>query len=1420
MSSLVGSAEGRIIIDIQEAMSNIDLLEGRVRGMDGLGGGALSGLEGATDRVDKFSKRNQDAGKAAGIFSGLVIGGFGFAASAAADFESQMSGVEAVMGADTWGQFGGEIEDLALRLGKDTTFGATEAAGAIEELSKQGISAENILGGAADATVLLAEASGTDLVTSAEIAATAMNQFGIAGKDMGTVADILTNGANKSSQSVESLGSGLQYVGTTASTLGIPLSDTVAALAALSDQGLKGSQAGTSLNRALSSIANPTGEAAKAMDELGLSMGQTNSLINDDGSFKDLGSIIENVDAATKNLTDSEKQRYINTIFGEQGGRAINALLKTQTEELQAADKGWDDYVAAVGETGTAQEQARIRMDNFAGSWEELKGTIETIGITIGSRLLGPMRVLVDFLAKVGDAFLNLPAPIQTAIAAVIGLAGVLAGLFAAFVFLGPSVARAALQFSKLTGIFPKIIQGIRGVSVALRLLVASNPLLLALAAIFAILFIAYQKNIFGFGDAVRKVASKVVDGLKKIVEIAKGVIDVFQGLWKRDSKQVVEGLSNIPGPIRGIVEAFVPLVDVVRTIVDAFQNAIDVFNRFRDQGVNPVSAALQAFGTFLRDLETGIGPIDALLNNLADLFRNLGQTISAFLDGDFGRGFDLLAETILSGIRALGSAMLLLPTLIMDALRGIDWGNVWSAVQGFAEGAIAKGGEIIGSLYDGAVAFWENTVLPWLRRIGSAALEAIPDLLNSLLGHGSKLIRGLYDGAIAFWRNTLLPWLRGIGSAAVEAIPALAGLLLNKGLALLLSLWEGVKHVWDNTILPFLTTLGSKILGAIPSLAGMLLNKGLALLLSLWEGIQHVWTNTILPFLSSLGSKILNAIPDLAGMLLYKGLNLLLSLWEGIQSVWNNTILPFLRSLGEKAVGAVPGMLLALYGKGAELVRGMKDGIDYAMRTVITWLGDLPTFLAALVPGMLESIYDKGSDLIQGFIDGLSDKAGELVTWFEENLSLDAVSGLIPDLSGIENPFASLIGFLGDLVTKAGEAIDAIQDLGGWLGGKLGFGGGGGGGEGGEGAGGEGDALASLGVAASLEESSTRIATAAAKIAGDLTLLGNLVKSFVANWGQWGLDMGTKFGENVETGLVTATTNITTFLTDTSTRMGTWSGLEFPAFGTNAGNRFQENLAKGLILANQSVTVSTNLMNSRLGTFSTDAGVKGTEAGSKFQVGLSDGLILANKSVTVSVNLMNSKLSSFATEAGTAGRTAGTSFATGVGNGMTTAVGRAQTGVNQIRSAMNSIGNQNSAGFSIGSSLGSGIASGISSWTNRIASAAAAVVRAGITAANNEAQTASPSRKMMVLGENMGEGLVIGLEGMEREVGRAFAGLIPSGDARGFQSGGIPGIGGAGVVNNVTVFALKSNELVRLMKDSETGASFARNMRVEVGMR
>jgi TP901 family phage tail tape measure protein len=170
----------------------------------------------------------------------------------------------------------GDLRAAAMKAGADTQYSATEAADAITEMAKAGVSAKDIMGGGLKGALSLAAAGQLDVADAAGIASVAMTQFSLTGKDLPHVADLLAAGAGKAMGSVGDLGAALNQAGLIASAAGLSIEETTGTLSAFASAGLIGSDAGTSLKTMLQALQAPSGKAAELMADLGLNMYDAN----------------------------------------------------------------------------------------------------------------------------------------------------------------------------------------------------------------------------------------------------------------------------------------------------------------------------------------------------------------------------------------------------------------------------------------------------------------------------------------------------------------------------------------------------------------------------------------------------------------------------------------------------------------------------------------------------------------------------------------------------------------------------------------------------------------------------------------------------------------------------------------------------------------------------------------------------------------------------------------------------------------------------------------------------------------------------------------------------------------------------------------------------------------------------------------
>lgn len=279
------------------------------------------------------------------------------------------------------------IRDLAMKLGADTAFSANEAADAMLELGKAGIPLKDIMGGAAEGTLLLATAGGTNLASAATIASNAMNTFGLAGKDMGLIAAALAGGANASSASVESLGQALSQVGPGAVNAGLSLQQTVGVLSAFDAAGIKGSDAGTSLKTMLARLVPQTDKASAAMRKYNL------DFVDAEGNFVSVANVARQLKKNLGGLGEAERARALNTIFGSDATRAATVLMKEGA-------KGIGEYITATKDQNAAQEMAEAAMSGTAGAMERLSGAAETAKLELGQALAPAAQSIADILSE------------------------------------------------------------------------------------------------------------------------------------------------------------------------------------------------------------------------------------------------------------------------------------------------------------------------------------------------------------------------------------------------------------------------------------------------------------------------------------------------------------------------------------------------------------------------------------------------------------------------------------------------------------------------------------------------------------------------------------------------------------------------------------------------------------------------------------------------------------------------------------------------------------------------------------------------------------------------------------------------------------------------------------------------------------
>ncbi|PHD64690.1 phage tail tape measure protein, partial [Bacillus thuringiensis] len=236
-------------------------------------------LEQQGNRLLNFGTRMETLGnhlQNAGMQIGMVFGGMTYAigrglksaVEESMNFEQQMANVKAVSGST--GEEMKKLSELAVNMGETTKYSSVQAGQGIEELIKAGVSLTDIINGGLEGALNLATAGELELGEAAEIASTALNAFKADHLSVADAANILSGAANASATDVRELKYGLSASSAVAAGAGMTFKDTATTLAVFAQNGLKGSDAGTSLKTMLMRLNPTTKEAYNQMKDLGL----------------------------------------------------------------------------------------------------------------------------------------------------------------------------------------------------------------------------------------------------------------------------------------------------------------------------------------------------------------------------------------------------------------------------------------------------------------------------------------------------------------------------------------------------------------------------------------------------------------------------------------------------------------------------------------------------------------------------------------------------------------------------------------------------------------------------------------------------------------------------------------------------------------------------------------------------------------------------------------------------------------------------------------------------------------------------------------------------------------------------------------------------------------------------------------------
>lgn len=324
-----------------------------------------------------------------------------------------------------------------------------DIAAAQLELAKAGIKPNEIMK-MTEATMALGAATDTMVNGTggaAEILINIMQAFNATADEANKYAAIITSAANQSTIDVGDFFQSMRYSADIARSLSVPIEESAAAIATLGNAGLKGSMAGTSLANMYRYLAKALGQFGlkrqqEALALLGVSKDQ---LVNQDGSIRNMGEILNLIRAQYSTMSDLDKLAATQGIFGVRGDRAAQLLIQAlRTDSLDPEGNimhAYEDMLNKVIKDRDANihlSQAQDRLNDLLGDWGKLSAAWDRLKITIGQALAPSLRRLVQAVTEGVKSLTDFfQGPAGQNIVRFAGLAGVWMVVLGKFISIG-----------------------------------------------------------------------------------------------------------------------------------------------------------------------------------------------------------------------------------------------------------------------------------------------------------------------------------------------------------------------------------------------------------------------------------------------------------------------------------------------------------------------------------------------------------------------------------------------------------------------------------------------------------------------------------------------------------------------------------------------------------------------------------------------------------------------------------------------------------------------------------------------------------------------------------------------------------------------------------------------------------------------
>ncbi|WP_438335627.1 phage tail tape measure protein [Edwardsiella tarda] len=397
-------------------------LKALITGVDRLSP-ALSRMQ---KNIRKFRRDAEDVGRgglamAAGLGAGLTASMVAFAKQ-----EEAATGLKVAM-MDSGGQVNSifeKINSLAIGLGNKLPGTTADFQNMMQMLVRQGVPAENILGGVGKATAYLAVQLKKTPEAAAEFAAKMQDATGTASDDMMGLFDTIQKAFYLGVDDTNML----SFFSKTSSVLkmvnkdGLEAAKSLAPISIMMDQmGMQGESSGNALRKVLQ--AGFDGKKMAAANKLLSRKGIKLDFTNGKGEFGGIDNLFVQLHKL-QSLTSKQKTTIIKQIFGDDSEtmQVVDALISKGKE-------GYDQIQQRMQRQASLNQRVDAQLETLTNLWDAMTGTAVNGLAAIGGAFSGDAKKLVKWLGDMTERFSDFATKNPRFIRGIVGAAASFVGL-------------------------------------------------------------------------------------------------------------------------------------------------------------------------------------------------------------------------------------------------------------------------------------------------------------------------------------------------------------------------------------------------------------------------------------------------------------------------------------------------------------------------------------------------------------------------------------------------------------------------------------------------------------------------------------------------------------------------------------------------------------------------------------------------------------------------------------------------------------------------------------------------------------------------------------------------------------------------------------------------------------------------------